>query len=755
MCGELRVTRKQMIDFVQGIPIPAPLANVPSPPKTAPNKQATLNAVFGASGGGVAAAASPAMTHNPYAKKRPASAMGQNSDSNSHNKSQNQSQMMERPRINEEESEKTRQPPGAGGSLAAKPMVPPNPPLVSAQAPLQPTVSIQNIAASVAAVSNIMPFSLKDPPPEYTTQHPKQPLTSVNTNTNAAPVYHHQQQQTASSATFTNNNNNNNNSRPNSSKFHRPGVLPIAKSKQTVTKQRASDASDNNNNNNNKDSYQYALSRIAYLPGPVPIDPNTAHEWIYPESTDYPTRQYQLEISKTAILHNTLVSLPTGLGKTLIAAVVMYNYHRWFPSGKVIFLAPTLPLVQQQIKACYDIMGIPTRATAILTGKTSQDKRLLLWQEKSVFFCTPQTVQKDLESSTCPAQEVVCVVLDEAHRAAGKYAYVNVINLLEHSGSKFRVLGLSATPGANIKAIQQVIDVLKINRIEARHESELAQYTHTRTSEIIIVPQVAASKGIEAAMNAIIDPLLNGLRQAGCFQRFGTNSSIACYNIMKESEAFKGRTNNDNTSSSMSGYFFASQKFVQIRDFLHKQGVGMVRTKINEMRTTRQMGMLSNIVKSPEFARLWEEVTRATCDPNAYETNARDRLVNNPKLGKLCEILKEHFERARACSKSSRAIVFSQYRDSVSEIVTVLESYKPMIRSRHFVGQGKGSTKQQQQQPNSNESQQQQQQVQGMNQAEQQTVVREFRNDVYNVLVVSKGCESKQSDCVTIGCVKD
>ncbi len=34
---------------------------------------------------------------------------------------------------------------------------------------------------------------------------------------------------------------------------------------------------------------------------------------------------------EAALLANTLVCLPTGLGKTLIAAVVMYNFSRWFP----------------------------------------------------------------------------------------------------------------------------------------------------------------------------------------------------------------------------------------------------------------------------------------------------------------------------------------------------------------------------------------------------------------------------------------
>jgi ERCC4-related helicase len=62
-----------------------------------------------------------------------------------------------------------------------------------------------------------------------------------------------------------------------------------------------------------------------------PLDHAATKEWIYP--TNYPVRQYQLEICKKALFTNTLVCLPTGLGKTLIAAVVMYNYYRWFPTG--------------------------------------------------------------------------------------------------------------------------------------------------------------------------------------------------------------------------------------------------------------------------------------------------------------------------------------------------------------------------------------------------------------------------------------
>lgn len=94
-----------------------------------------------------------------------------------------------------------------------------------------------------------------------------------------------------------------------------------------------------------------------YEPGKVPlVEGDESKTWIYPTSAKYEERAYQVNICNTAIHNNTLVAIPTGTGKTLIAAVVMYNFYRWFPTGKIIFLAPTKPLVSQQIGACYNIM---------------------------------------------------------------------------------------------------------------------------------------------------------------------------------------------------------------------------------------------------------------------------------------------------------------------------------------------------------------------------------------------------------------
>ena len=48
--------------------------------------------------------------------------------------------------------------------------------------------------------------------------------------------------------------------------------------------------------------------------------------WIYPSNMSH--RNYQHEIVESCLFKNTLVCLPTGLGKTFIAAVVMYNFYR-------------------------------------------------------------------------------------------------------------------------------------------------------------------------------------------------------------------------------------------------------------------------------------------------------------------------------------------------------------------------------------------------------------------------------------------
>ena len=43
------------------------------------------------------------------------------------------------------------------------------------------------------------------------------------------------------------------------------------------------------------------------------------------------------------------------------------------------------------------------------------------------------------------------LVIDEAHRATGNYAYCKIIQLIEEARSGFRILSLSATPVSKLE----------------------------------------------------------------------------------------------------------------------------------------------------------------------------------------------------------------------------------------------------------------------------------------------------------------
>ena len=146
-----------------------------------------------------------------------------------------------------------------------------------------------------------------------------------------------------------------------------------------------------------------------------------------------------------------MVVLPTGLVKTFIAAVVMFNFYRWYPLGKVVFMAPTKPLVNQQADACYKIVGISKEDMTQMTGQMKAENRKVLWDSKRVFFLTPQVIANDILRGTIDVNQIKCVVIDEAHKALGDYAFCKVIQSINETNQNFRVIALTATPGSDIK----------------------------------------------------------------------------------------------------------------------------------------------------------------------------------------------------------------------------------------------------------------------------------------------------------------
>lgn len=407
------------------------------------------------------------------------------------------------------------------------------------------------------------------------------------------------------------------------------------------------------------------------------------------------------------------MSLPTGTGKTLIAAVVMYNFHRWFERGKIVFLAPTRPLVSQQIRACAQVTWISADHMAELTGTVPGSERQQLWESRRIFFCTPQVFENDLESGRCPAREVVCLVLDEAHKAQGDYAYVNVVRKIAAQTDRFRVLALTATPGSDRAKIQRVITNLRIAHVEVRHEDDpcLRRYMHAREMETVLVRPNKQIDALQAQARMLAATLMQPLRSY-------LSSSVPVEKLQGDHTPLNDardkwhRKRGQLTPNAFDALETAYRRLsgcLTAMDLLVHEGFGSFYRELLGLAQMEQNVDNGQFLDSPRFRELWSRVA---------SLNSGSEPVLQPKQEKLCGILLDHFANHDADTK---AIVFAQYRRVVAGIESTLNRHKPLIKARCFVGQAasKGSA--------------------GMNQLEQRELVEQFKNGdgECNVLVAT------------------
>ena len=92
----------------------------------------------------------------------------------------------------------------------------------------------------------------------------------------------------------------------------------------------------------------------------------------------------------------------------------------------------------------------------------------------------------------CPAGRITCLVVDECHRATGKADIVLAVKRMREAGVKFRVLGLSATPGRDRESVQVTLPLptsMRINELRASQhntpafESDPIAHGHAMLSE--------------------------------------------------------------------------------------------------------------------------------------------------------------------------------------------------------------------------------------------------------------------------------
>ncbi|KAI1132247.1 hypothetical protein F5Y10DRAFT_231319 [Nemania abortiva] len=472
-------------------------------------------------------------------------------------------------------------------------------------------------------------------------------------------------------------------------------------------------------------------SRAHVFRADLPPEPPTHHEldqealktWIYPTNLG-PTRDYQFSIVKNGLFNNTLVALPTGLGKTFIAATVMLNYFRWMKTAKLIFVAPTKPLVSQQVDACFHIAGIPRSQTTLLTGEVTPALRAEEWNSKRVFFMTPQTLENDLSSGFADPKSIGLLVIDEAHRATGNYSYVKLVSFIRRSSNSFRILALTATPGSKVEAVQEVIDGLGISYVEIRTENSLdiKPYVHQRDEDIVLLDLSDEIILIKDLFSKVLQPLVDKLSSQNAY--YGRDPmALTTYGLVKaRQDWFRGPGGRANPGAKfmITTIFAILSSLAHTIKLLNFHGIkpfydSLVQFR-DEVEGQGQKGSKykRQIVEHANFREMMTKIDRWV---------RNDNFVGHPKLAELLTTVLNHFIDAgdgrEGGPSNTRIIVFSEYRDSAEEIVRVLNTHQPLVKAAVFVGQADSKRSE------------------GMKQAEQIQRIQKFKDGEFNVLVAT------------------
>lgn len=420
---------------------------------------------------------------------------------------------------------------------------------------------------------------------------------------------------------------------------------------------------------------------------------------------------FQLDLARIGLEEDLLVVLPTGLGKTVIAALIAAEVLRR-SDGRLLFLAPTRPLVQQHANSFREwFSDLPS---ARFTGTVKHPVREGGWESARAIFATPEIVANDLAAGRYDLKGVDLLVVDEAHHAVGKYAYVGVAARYQaERPSVGRLLGLTASPGGRDERIDEVVGALGVRRIEARSREDpgVREFVQPVAVEYRWVQLRPEAKRVQELLATAARGAARKLQKMGYLRKKPITSLSVKDLIALRAEIFA----RPGPMVRKFGPLFHQLVLLHLhhaQERLETQGVEpflqyveRVRTKEKPGRGDRAFVLLPEVVQSVQESTAFLETRRAT---------------SHPKLDALVELLREESAKSRA--HPLRVLVFAQYRDTIQTIQERLESDGWTVG--RFVGQATRDRSDR-----------------GMNQKEQAHVLASFRDGRFPILVASSVAE--------------
>ncbi len=400
------------------------------------------------------------------------------------------------------------------------------------------------------------------------------------------------------------------------------------------------------------------------------------------------SRDYQEAVLKTARAKNTLAVLPTGTGKTPIAAILAAERLERFPESKVLVLAPTKPLADQHEKSFRKFLNIDGSGLVLLTGATDAESRAKHYAGARIIFSTPQTSENDIKSGSLVLQDFSLLIVDEAHRSIGNYAYTAVAKAYNESAQNRLVLALTASPGSSEEKIKQICSNLLIEAVEIKSEADadVSPYLQEVRTETIRVDLQESLKEVQAALKAMLK------------KKIGALNGFKLHILSKKDLLDAQRRIAKSLRKNPAGYAIISiiteaVKIWHLLELVETQSISASLAYTQKLGKDKSKSA-QRIAGSPEFASA---------------ISLMEKSGEHPKIGKLAELVSSELKEGK------KIIIFSHYRDNIDSIKSKL-SELPGCAPALLIGQSGKS---------------------GLSQKEQISVVKSFDSGAFNCLITS------------------
>lgn len=426
-------------------------------------------------------------------------------------------------------------------------------------------------------------------------------------------------------------------------------------------------------------------------------------------------REYQIAIAETASRKNTLVVLPTGMGKTLIALLVAIKRIKEFSDSKILVMAPTRPLNAQHKKTFEKFTNLDPEEIVLVTGRIKPEKRIRLYEKGKIVIATPQTIKNDLEAKRLTLRDFCFVVFDEAHRAVKDYAYPWVAKKYMLQATNPLILGLTASPGGTYERIEEICKNLFIKAVEIRTEfdKDVKAYVKPVSVEWVYVELPKEFKKIRDLIEKLLKEDIKWLLE----HRFILKKRVTKKDLLNLQKKIAAKYAEGSRKYSLIWAMLKSAEAVKLEyalELLETQGIlplyeyfeKLVKSKKKTDRQLLRKLKLKGVLRMVEKLQL--------------------ERVNHPKLQKLLFIVKDLIKK----NPKTKIIIFANYRSTVDRINSFL--LKEKIKSEILIGQATKRKK-------------------GMTQEEQIKTLKRFGRGEFNVLIGTsiseEGLDIPEVDC--------